>query len=133
MSVDSASIPPADAPITTIDEAAVSGVVIVTSPSARRDVVLFVHQQDGAADLPAARVEWRHGDFAGNRLPSPVRGVDDVLAEVALPADACPDGRAQPIDRKPDVEVEEVLSLHFVAAEAPQVLGAVVPREHMQL
>jgi hypothetical protein len=52
---------------------------------------------------------------------------------VLLAGDARSDDLAQLADRQADVEVEERAPVHLVHAQAPQVLGAAVPDEHIQV
>src|SRR3954466_5436462 len=122
-----ACMPPADAPATTMS--------LFTRPvqhfACLRGLVDLVHEQDDAVARPVRASEGRAAHAAANALAPAVVGVERDVARFALARKAGAHDGPHLRHRQADVEGEEGLAAHFVGAQAPQVLGALVPYQHV--
>src|SRR5437762_5591677 len=132
----SASMPPAEAPITTMSLRAIPGpkqaldrefgdgaltpklrVAGVRAPSPN-SLLGLVHHQDHAF-APLSGQQRGAGDAAADRLAAAVDGVEHQLLVVGAVVQAGADRRAQLAHRQADIEVEHRLAAHLVGAQAP--------------
>src|SRR5258708_187136 len=94
---------------------------------------LLLHQENRAADLAAWTQERRAGHPARDPLAATIDRARHELGEATTLAERAADAGAQIFERQADVEIQEILTCHFVGAQSPQILSAVIPRDHVQL
>src|SRR5438067_164207 len=127
----SAPMPPAEAPITTMSFVAIPCAMQASRPE-RSGCDLF-HQQDDAFALLVGQHERRAGDAALDFPAAPVDGIEQRFLVLGLAREAGPQHAAQLRHRQADVESEQSPALDLVGAQAPEILGAPVPHEHVEV
>src|SRR5260221_10599634 len=95
--------------------------------------LLLLHEQDGTPYFLSRPDERRAGHLAHDLFAAAVDGTDDQLGRLAAVTERTANAGAQLLDRKANVEVQEVLPLRLVAAQPPHVLRPVVPGDDTQL
>jgi len=92
----------------------------------------FLHEHDDAFAVIAAgdAYAFHAQTYAASTAVDGIHLRPEVL--ISLPQQ-CGQGLFQLFDGQPDIQTEEVLPLHFVRAQSPQVRGDVVPELHLQV
>ncbi len=98
-------------------------------PGGRR----LLHQQNDPVHRSGTVPQPRAGHLAADRAPPAVDAVEEHLVAVGAAVQAVADRPRQTLDRQADVERQERLPLHLVAAQPPELVGLVAPDLHRQL
>src|SRR5262249_22197095 len=93
----------------------------------------LLHQEDNTERFAVRARQLRAAYRAAHRPAPSVAAVERQLGPLGLTGEHRANGLPELLDREPDVEVHEMAALHLTGPQAPQVLGAVVPREHLEL